>query len=124
MRERTEALRCFAASYSAVTERSPSPAAAASSFGSSKVTSYFKSASSFLSLARTGSSMPGSGSVRGLGEDLARELARGLAVDPARKALTERGHHGAHLARDARGEYVTDGPLELVRAERCGYIVL
>src|SRR5262249_61139259 len=100
MRERTKSWRCFADSYSAFSDRSPCAAAAASSLGSSKVSSYFRSASSFLSLPRTGRSManPSGG---GLGDDPARQLAGALAVEAARVMLAQLAHGSSRLARCA-----------------------
>src|SRR5262249_7003267 len=121
MRERTKSWRCFAASYSAFSDRAPCAAAAASSLGSSKVSSYFRSASSFLSLPRTGRSMadPSGG---GLGDDPARQLAGALAVEAARVMLAQRVHDRSELARRAGRDRGPDRLLELggARAPRGG----
>src|SRR5215470_8983445 len=108
MRERTKSWRFFAASYSAFSERSPCAAAVWRSFGILKVSSCFRSASSFLSFARMGSSaaaISGAGSAR---DHALGDLARLLAVEASRVLLAQRRHDRAHRRGGQRGGDLAD----------------
>src|SRR5262245_3549937 len=124
IRERTKSCRCLAASYSAFSDRSPCAAAVCSSFGILKVSSCFRSASSFLSRVRMGSSIATPLRRCRLGQDTARDLARLPTIVPAGELLAQPTHDRAERTRSRLRRELANHLFELLHTQLRGNVGL
>ena len=86
MRERTKSCRCFAASYSAFSDRSPCAAAVCQLLRELDGELVLQIGQLLLELREDGQFHGGASAGGGLGQDLARQLAGRLAIEAARRS--------------------------------------